>query len=487
MKILLVDAIGPWLAQTPQLRDLEQVVLPVGLMSLAAAANQRFGDRVDVQICHTVADCESPAEIEQLIRNSAPDLVGIRGLHIYRELFRQIVTSARDAGVPLIAGGGPYPTSDPETVMKQCDLDIAILGEGEQSFVELLDCLLADRDYDELPGLAVGKNGAITINPARPVIANLDNLPDPDYRTIDFAHYDRFLTYGYNRRRQGVILSSRGCPYRCAYCHTIFGKKFRMRSADRVVNEIVRLHQDYGIEDFFIVDDVFNLDIERLSRFCNLMKASGLDVRLYFSNGLRGDILTPELIDRLVAAGMVWITFALETATPRLQKLIHKNTKLDKLRANIRHACDAGIMTSVCFMIGFPTETKDEAWQTIEYVKQFDRLVLPMFFSVKYYPDTAIFQMAQADGFDLERSDKAYDETYHDISHSGTPHISSKDFQELYFRFLREVFLSEPRLRHALEVQRKFCSEQEIMDMYSLFFRRRVRDLERDVLKFARS
>lgn len=489
LRILLIDALGSWLAHTPALRNLEQVVLPIGLMSISSNLKQYFKGRIDVAIVHLLVDCEGELDLKERILAYQPDLVGVRGLHIYRKEFHEVVSIVRSSGIQRVIGGGPYATSSPGEALSGHDLDCVVVGEGEITFRDIVECLLDGRDFREVAGVAFFDPASLSIveNPPRAFISDLDSLEDPDYSVIDLSRYARFLTYGYNRRRQAVILSSRGCPFECAYCHNIFGRRFRMRSAERVVGEIARLHENFGISDFYFIDDNFNMDIPRVRRFCEEMMHRNLGVRLYFANGLRGDMLNPDLIDALIEAGTVAMTFAVETASDRIQRLIRKFNKLDVLARNIHHACDREIMVSVCFMIGFPSETVEEATSTIEFISQFDRVVLPMFFSVKYYPDTDIYAMAREHGIDVGNADRAFDEAYHDISHSGTPTIPNAAFQSIYFQFLKNVFLSRRRLENALAIQRKYFDESELLDVYSLFFRRRIRNIEADVLRFASS
>jgi len=202
-------------------------------------------------------------------------------------------------------------------------------------------------------------------------------------------------------------------------------------------------------------------------------------------NGIRGDIVDFTFVDKMIEAGVIWVTYALETASPRLQKFIKKFNDLDKLRKVIDYTCEKEIMTNCCFMVGFPTETKEEVLQTINYVKNFKKINIPMFFSVKYYPNTEIYDLAIKYGLDVDNIKYAYSETYHDIRHAQTPLIPKKEFRSIYFQFLKEVFLSKERLSNAIKIQKKFLTEQELLDVYSIFLRKRVRSLQEDIFRYA--
>ncbi|MBK7259204.1 MAG: radical SAM protein [Ignavibacteriae bacterium] len=164
-------------------------------------------------------------------------------------------------------------------------------------------------------------------------------------------------------------MTTRGCPYRCAYCHNILGKTFRVRSPEHVMREIRMIHDTYGITDFQVIDDIFNLDMDRAKKICDLIVGSRLPLTLSFPNAIRSDRVDEELIDKMAAAGTKFISIAIETASPRLQRLIRKNLDLDRAFKAIDTITRVGIVTRGFFMIGFPTETEDEARQTIEYAK----------------------------------------------------------------------------------------------------------------------
>ena len=134
-------------------------------------------------------------------------------------------------------------------------------------------------------------------------------------------------------------------------------------------------------------------------------------------------------------------------------------------------------------MVGLPTESEEEALQTIEYLKQFKKIVVSVFNSVKYYPNTEIYDLALQDGITLGDIRYAHQEPFHDIEHSGTPLIPKSAFRNIQFKFLQEIILSKERLLNAIEIQRRFFTEKEILDFYSLCLKRKVTDLEKEAFK----
>jgi hypothetical protein len=112
--------------------------------------------------------------------------------------------------------------------------------------------------------------------------------------------------------------------------------------------------------------------------------------------------------------------------------------------------------------------------------------VVPFFHAVKYYPGTELCRLAIEDGFDEKMIRTAYTDPFHDIMHSGTPLIPKQAFQEIVFKFLNEIFLSRERLLNAIKLQRKFMTNQEILDTYSTFFRKKITDFENEVMPYAK-
>ncbi len=167
--------------------------------------------------------------------------------------------------------------------------------------------------------------------------------------------------------RCAPIFTSRGCPFGCIYCHNVFGKKFRARSAENVLDELSMLKREYNIGEIEIIDDCFNIDLSRAKEIARGIIDRKLDIAISFPNGIRADHMDKELVDLLKEAGTYRVYYAVETASPRLQKLIRKNVDLDRPKEIVDYTAAQGIMTCGFFMMGFPTETEEEIRMTIDY------------------------------------------------------------------------------------------------------------------------
>ena len=484
-RILLIDA-QSYCLKTEGLSELGVIIPAIGLMYIATYLKDKLKNSVEVKIVNRIVDCLSGEDLTDILKEYNPNIVGIRGMNIFVKQFHETAKVIKEFKKDIIVvGGGPYVTMDLEEAAEDNNVDYFVVGEGEITFTEMVEKLLNGQSPMDVKGVAYRDNGKITRNAPRPFIENLDSLPYPDYNLIAIDKYTRFAGYFGTHRRQAIIFSSRGCPYSCIYCHRIFGKKFRARSAQNVFREIEILHNSFGFKDFYFIDDTFNLDYQRAMDIFDLIIESKMKINLNFPNGLRGDIIDRLFIDKMVKAGTISIFYAIETASKRLQEFIKKNLNLEKLADNIHYTCEKGIMVCSSFMVGFPTETKEEALETIEYLRQFKKIVLPGFHSVRCYPNTEIYDSALRNGAKIEDIKDTYGGHYQDIMYSETPLISKSAFLEIKFKLLKEVFLSKERLLNAIEIQKKFLTKEEILDFYSLALKKKIENLEKDVLRFA--
>jgi len=370
---------------------------PVGILSLAAYVRERL----DVEI-RLVDQRAENWPTERLVREALafePDIVGFTALTSFAGMLREAACGVRQACPEAwIVVGGPHASALGVQAFESLDADALVMGEGEIAFERIIEARIEGEDLSEIPGL-IWRNaaGETVLNAGTaPIIEDLDHLP---FLAYDLLNRDRYATIPrMSQLPPGPYLSlftSRGCPYQCAYCHNIFGKRFRMQSAERVVAEIDHLVRAYGVHEFEFFDDVFNLDGRRVLDFSRLVTERDLKLRIDFPNAVRTDLLTEEQIDALVAAGMYRSSFALESGSPRIQKLIRKNLDIDKFLNGVRMAVDRGVFAHGFTMLGFPTETEEELRMTLDVACE-SRLHTATFFTVIPYPNTELYRMVEA-------------------------------------------------------------------------------------------
>ncbi|MFA6451541.1 MAG: radical SAM protein [bacterium] len=338
---------------------------PLGLMSLAAYAERELPG-VDAGIIDMKVSNITAEEIGIKAKDAGADVVGLSALTVHADMLESAAAAVREA-VPdaLIVAGGPHATCHPLHALKSGYIDAVVQGEGERPFVNLLRARIERKPLQGIPAVMTP---GMTEQPPRDEIENPDTLPFPAWDKIDFDAYSRYSSFSIlGRRHYMSVFTSRACPYQCIYCHNIFGNKFRPRSADNVLREIRTLNEKYGIRDFDALDDAFNLNRARVVEICESLIKDGPKINIAFPNGLRSDLLDDELLELMRKAGTTYISFAIETASPRLQKYINKNLKIEKAARAIRKASQLGIFCNGYLMVGFPTETEEELRSTISF------------------------------------------------------------------------------------------------------------------------
>ncbi|MCA9774561.1 MAG: radical SAM protein, partial [Myxococcales bacterium] len=228
----------------------------------------------------------------------------------------------------------------------------------------------------------------------------------PAWDLVDVeAYYDapRF-TPSYARREYMSLFTSRGCPYRCTYCHDIFSKKFNAHSPERVMAEIDAIVENYGVGELVIVDDIFNIDRKRAQKICEMIVERGYDFRLEFPNGLRADQMSEELLHWMKKAGTYRVVYAIETASPRLQKFTKKHVNLVKMNEIITMTAKMGIFTHGVHMLGFPGETREELETTIQYACK-SNLHTANFFVVNPFDGTELADQVREMGIPVNVGD----------------------------------------------------------------------------------
>jgi len=370
----------------------EGVSPPLGLLYIASSI-KRFLENIKVEIIDLGVEELSMEEIKKKIENFDPDVLGLSTMTVEADIMQKVARIAKNVKKDMIVlVGGPHATLCYESVLKNKDIDYAIVGEGEITIISLLKSLNKNGDVSGVEGVAYRKSNKIIKTRPRASIKNLDEIPFPAWDLINMKKYSDYPTWNgiIKKKYYMSVITSRGCPYGCIYCHNIFGKQYRSRSPKNVFSEIKTLCNNYGVKEIHIIDDAFNLDLERAKKICNLIINSKMDIAISFPNGMRGDIVDEELLDKLKRAGTYKINYGIETVSTRLQKMTNHNLNIKKIREVIRMTNEKGIITLGLFMLGFPTESKEEMLKTIEFAAN-SELYLAKFFRVVPYPGTKLY------------------------------------------------------------------------------------------------
>jgi len=422
---------------------------PLGLMYLAAFLREHGGH--ESRIVDMKLGMRKVADVLAEYQNFRTDLVGISTITYDAPVAHEIAAQIKRVNPQAkIFIGGAHPTAYGADVIEDPNIDFVVLSEGEQTTLELIEALQNGGDPLQVPGLILRRDGEVVHTEQRQYIMDLDSLPFPAWDLIPVERYFNMPRMGiiYARKEYMTILTSRGCPYNCAYCHKTLGKIYRARSAANVLAEMQTLYDDYGIRELVFMDDMFNLHPERVRDIAQGIIDSKMDIKLHFPNGFRGDIMDIELVKLLQRAGMYRCMYAIETASPRLQELIHKRVNFEKTNRIIKQTADLGVMVHGVFMLGLPTETEPEARATVDYVLNSDFTTIAVFRTVPF-KNSGLVELAKADGIDIEDDLGKYEFHKTDVNLSRTP---GKLLTTLKRRAYRRFYLNPRRLWRILRL-----------------------------------
>ncbi len=448
-------------------RNEEQPTLmpPLGCMYLAAYL-RRLGD-VQVRIIDMTAESMSYGRLPDAIEAFGPDLLGISALTYESRGMDRVAAVAKGvrADLPVVVGG-PHPSAYTERVMANPHIDYAVMGEGELTLDDLVRALRDGSDPSGIDGLACRQNGEVWINPRTRFIEDLDQLPFPAWDLIPLRVYKKFIRMSRCGTADYMVLfTTRSCPYHCLYCHQVFGKGFRTRSPENVLAEMRTLYDRHGIRHFEIIDDIFNLDLPRAKRIFDMIIGSGMRVRLTFPNGVRGDHMDEEFFIKARRAGVVFMAFAVETASPRLQQELRKNIQLDRIRDNISLALKYGIFTHGFFMLGFPTETREELLTTSEFAVRSD-LHTANIFVVNPFEGTGLADWARRIGKPVLSQ---FERNYFSKDFVNLTEVSDDELNRIRKDTVRRFFLNP---RRAWRIVRDLPDKSNLWPLFVLLLKR---------------
>lgn len=315
---------------------------------------------------------------------------------------------ARDRNITIV-WGGVHPTLMPEDCLKEECVDMVAMGEGEEMIVELADCIAKGGDPGSVKGIGFKRNGEHKTDSRRPFIQDLDRY-DPDWSLVD--NFEKCVTVLPDGRRQIDFVTSRGCPYNCGFCYNLKfnDRRWRKHSFEYVVDRIGYLRKRHNIRAIQFHDDNFFVDMNRA--FGILEKLKDMDV-IATSCMIRLEVLTEDILKRLKALGVRRIFVGVESGSGRILDLINKGLTRDmilKQFALLSRFPD--ISVTAAMIIGFPTETKEEIWQTVDLGVALSEIfpdIVVTFQTFIPYPGSYLYQLAIENGFRLPKDMSDYD------------------------------------------------------------------------------
>ena len=370
MKILLVQPVK-------EKKHVLNLMPHLGLGYLATSLRKKFS----VQILDCVKENFNFDDFSTFVKKSQPDVVGFTMFSCDSESVKQCIDIVKHINPNIVTVvGGPHPSGDPCGTLEYLpETDFAFKGEAETSFPLLIDLLRNGNNTDEktfstIPGLIWEKDNTI--------VCNSPKFSD-DMDSLGFPSWDLIMPHTYKGVPNGVflkqspfapIITTRGCPYACTFCagHNVTGKKIRKRTVEHIIEEIKMLHLKYGIREIHIEDDNFTFDNDFAKKVCEEIIRLNYPLTFSCPNGVRLDRVDRELLELMKRAGWYIIFVGIESGSDRILKHMKKSLKKEQIREKVSLIREVGLEASGYFILGYPEETKDDIYETIQFSRSLD-------------------------------------------------------------------------------------------------------------------
>jgi len=272
---------------------------------------------------------------------------------------------------PIVAGG-EHVTALPGFSLENCPaLDVAVLGEGEETMIDLVEALASGvSNLDKITGIVYRDKGTPRHTPARPRMRALDDIAPPAWDLFPLERYlEKGYGFGVNRGRSMPVLASRGCPYQCTFCSspTMWGTRWVARDVDLFFKEMMDYKEKYRIDNFDFYDLTAIVKKSWIVRFCDLVKDSGVSLTWQLPSGTRTEAIDGEVARSLHESGCRNLCYAPDSGSVAVLERIKKKIKLPTMKQSMRDAVAVGINCKANIIIGYPGETHKEIWETMRF------------------------------------------------------------------------------------------------------------------------
>ena len=296
---------------------------------------------------------------------------------------------------PIVLGGA-HPTALPERTLHEIPTaDAVCIGEGEMAMADIVGAY--PHSLEGIKGICYRDNQAVVRTEPRPAVRDLDRIPPPARHLLPMDNYHLTASRVSGSSFCPTIIVARGCPFSCTYCSRTFGKTFRAHSIDRIISEIQALITTYKIEQVNIEADTLTVNKKFIYALCNAMIESGISEKIKWTCESRVDTVDEKMLTLMKRAGCWQISYGVETGTQRLLDLINKSVSLNRIEEIFKLTKRVGISIRGFFMLGLPTETREDSLATIAFAKKLDPLWAQFTVTVPY-PGTKMFDDLDSNG-----------------------------------------------------------------------------------------
>ena len=380
MNILLINP-----APSGTLKATGVLFPPLGLLYVAAYA-EKEGHRVVVRDL-AVRKRKEGIEFKKY------DIVGISTDTTRHRQALQLAKEAKSSGCTVVMGG-PHPGYVDEEILLTKRVDFIVHGEGEVTFSELVASLQRDdRNFHSIQGISFFSNGQLVRTPPRPFIEDLDRLPLPARHLI---HMDDYQRTRFGGRPITPLITSRGCPYQCAFCASshFWGTKVRMRSVASVLEEVEEIHRRYHFNAVAFVDDTFNLSPERVIEICHGITERKLDLWWWCLSRIDLLLRNEAMVKEMVRAGARSVFIGVESPHPRTLEAWKKGIDVENAVQAVDLLKRNGLEIHASYILGGIEETAATIHETIRFAKRLDTNIA-QFSILTPYPGTAIYEQVK--------------------------------------------------------------------------------------------
>jgi radical SAM superfamily enzyme YgiQ (UPF0313 family) len=340
---------------------LEEMPSPPLGVTYVAAAFEAAG--AEVKIFDYIVCAYTKENLEKQLESFRPDVVGATAVTMTFYKAQQILRDVKNYNPEIITMmGGPHVSFTAEdTLRKYPEIDLIVVGEGEDTIAELTPVLKQENKWRDIRGIVYRSGNEIIITGKRDFITDIDRIPSPSRHLLPISRY-RALGFPVS------LITGRGCPYSCIFClgRKMVGSKVRRRNSKFVLDEIETIIS-YGFDRINIADDLFTSDKERVKEICAGIKERSL--KFVWSAFARVDTVDPEVFDLMAQSGCDSVSFGVESGNPEILKKAKKGIKLEQVYSAVKMCQQAGMIAHASFIIGLPGETKDTLRESDDFAK----------------------------------------------------------------------------------------------------------------------